>query len=225
MAEPTFSEAPNDAPSKQQVEFGRWLFAQQCDFILGAAALEQVPESSLPEIAFAGRSNVGKSSLINALTGRKTLARTSNQPGRTQQLNFFVLGERLVITDLPGYGYAKAPKGTVDQWTRLVEAYLRGRPQLRRVCLLIDARHGIKPSDRDAMALMDISAVPFQLILTKCDKIKPGLLAKRLAEMSEEAAGHAAAHPEIMQSSSVSSAGISELRAALASLAEPSELS
>lgn len=211
--------AADNGPDPEQVEFGRWLFAQDCDFILGAAALDQVPDTKIPEIAFAGRSNVGKSSLINALTGRKSMARTSNHPGRTQQLNFFVLGGRLMITDLPGYGYAKAPKGSVAQWIRLVETYLRGRAQLRRVCLLIDARRGLKHSDRDAMRLMDSAAVPYQIVLTKCDKMKPLPLTKRTGEISKEASSHPAANPGIIRSSAISGSDIPELRATLASLA------
>ncbi|MDP6258231.1 MAG: ribosome biogenesis GTP-binding protein YihA/YsxC, partial [Rhodospirillales bacterium] len=145
-------ETDTEAPD---LESGRLLFTQNCDFLISAASFNQLPDTDLPEIAFAGRSNVGKSSLLNALTGRKNLARTSNTPGRTQQVNFFDLGGRMMLTDLPGYGYAKAAKSVVDQWTRLIKSYLRGRVQLRRVCLLIDSRHGLKDTDREAMALMD----------------------------------------------------------------------
>lgn len=160
------------------LEYGRKLFAQSCEFIIGVANLEQLPPTDLPEIAFAGRSNVGKSSLVNALTGRKTLARTSNTPGRTQQINLFSLDERLMLADLPGYGFAKAPKKEVERWIDNMTGYLAGRQPLRRCCLLIDARHGLKVSDRDVMALLDKTAVSYQIILTKCDKVKPGALHK-----------------------------------------------
>jgi GTP-binding protein len=209
----------NNEPSEIDLEAGRLLFAQNCDFLISAAAFEQLPDSELPEIAFAGRSNVGKSSLLNALTGRKNLARTSNTPGRTQQVNFFDLGERLMLTDLPGYGYARATKSVVEKWTRLIKAYLKGRVQLRRVCLLIDARHGVKSTDREAMELMDTAAVAYQIILTKCDKIKAAELEKLLAKTHKEIAKHVAAHPEIMVTSSFKSQGIEELRVALTSLA------
>ncbi len=202
------------------LEAGRVLFAQTCDFLISAASFNQLPETELPEIAFAGRSNVGKSSLLNALTGRKNLARTSNTPGRTQQVNFFDLGGRMMLTDLPGYGYARAAKSVVDQWTRLIKSYLRGRVQLRRVCLLIDSRHGLKDTDREAMDLMDEAAVAYQIILTKCDKIKTAELEKLLAKTHKEIAKHVAAHPEIMVTSAFKSKGIEEMRAALASLAD-----
>ncbi|MBT4941062.1 MAG: YihA family ribosome biogenesis GTP-binding protein, partial [Rhodospirillaceae bacterium] len=164
----------------QDLEQGRVLFAQNCEFLISAASFEQLPDSELPEIAFAGRSNVGKSSLLNALTGRKNLARTSNTPGRTQQVNFFDLGGRMMLTDLPGYGYARATKSVVEKWTRLIKSYLKGRVQLRRVCLLIDSRHGLKATDHEAMDLMDGAAVAYQIILTKCDKIKASELEKLL---------------------------------------------
>jgi GTP-binding protein len=204
---------------QNEMETGRLLFAQNCEFLISAAAFDQLPDSDLPEIAFAGRSNVGKSSLLNALTGRKNLARTSNTPGRTQQVNFFDLGGRMMLTDLPGYGYARASKSVVDQWTRLIKSYLRGRVQLRRVCLLVDSRHGLKSTDREAMDLMDEAAVAYQIILTKCDKIKPAELEKLLAKTNTEISKHVAAHPKILVTSSFRSKGIEEMRAALATLA------
>jgi len=201
------------------LESGRILFAQNCDFLISAASFDQLPDSELPEIAFAGRSNVGKSSLLNALTGRKNLARTSNTPGRTQQVNFFDLGGRMMLTDLPGYGYARAAKSVVEQWTRLIKSYLRGRVQLRRVCLLVDSRHGLKDTDREAMTLMDEAAVAYQIVLTKCDKIKAAELEKLLTKIHKEIAKHVAAHPEILVTSSFKSIGIEDMRAALATLA------
>ena len=209
-------ETDTEAPD---LEFGRLLFAQNCDFLISAASFNQLPDTDLPEIAFAGRSNVGKSSLLNALTGRKNLARTSNTPGRTQQVNFFDLGGRMMLTDLPGYGYAKAAKSVVDQWTRLIKSYLKGRVRLRRVCLLIDSRHGLKDTDREVMALMDEAAVAYQIVLTKCDKIKATELEKLLAKTDKEITKHVAAHPEILVTSSFKSLGIEEMRAALATLA------
>jgi GTP-binding protein len=208
----------------QALEQGRLLFAKQCDFILGATNMNQVPVSELPEIAFAGRSNVGKSSLINALTGRNTLARTSNTPGRTRQVNFFDLGGRLMLADLPGYGYARAPKTEIAQWTTLIEDYLRGRVGLRRVCLLIDARHGIKATDNQVMKLLDQAAVVYQVVLTKCDKVKKAPLQARQKEVSTTLAGHTAAHSEIIVTSARKGHGIAELRAALTSLAAPGTL-
>ena len=207
----------------EALEHGRRLFAAECRFVIGAAHIEQVPGGDLPEIAFAGRSNVGKSSLINALTGHKALARTSHAPGRTQELNFFVLGDRLMMADLPGYGYAKAPKQKVAGWTRLAESYLKGRAVLRRACLLIDARHGIKDVDRNIMKEMDATAVSYQIILTKCDKITAPQLSALLEKTHAEAAKHVAAHPEIIATSSRKGTGIAELRAALAALAAPAE--
>ncbi|MDP7100929.1 MAG: ribosome biogenesis GTP-binding protein YihA/YsxC [Rhodospirillales bacterium] len=209
-------ETDTEAPD---LESGRLLFTQNCDFLISAASFNQLPDTDLPEIAFAGRSNVGKSSLLNALTGRKNLARTSNTPGRTQQVNFFDLGGRVMLTDLPGYGYAKAAKSVVDQWTRLIKSYLRGRVQLRRVCLLIDSRHGLKDTDREAMVLMDEAAVAYQIVLTKCDKIKAAELEKLLVKTDKEIAKHVAAHPEILVTSSFKSLGIEEMRATLATLA------
>ena len=207
------------------LEAGRRLFAQPCDFLIAAAQPAQLPESTLPEVAFAGRSNVGKSSLVNALTGRKTLARTSNTPGRTQQLIFFDLGGRLMLVDLPGYGFASAPKEAVARWSGLTRAYLRGRPALRRVCLLIDARHGLKDSDRAMMTLLDEAAVSYQAVLTKADKTKAAELARTRDASERELARHGAAHPEVLATSALKGAGIAELRAALAALSDAGALS
>jgi GTP-binding protein len=199
-------------------EEARRLFAQECRFVMGAASLEGLPASDLVEVAFAGRSNVGKSSLINALTGRSGLARASNTPGRTRQINFFRLANALMLVDLPGYGYARAPKREVAAWTRLVGDYLRGRPPLRRLMLLIDARHGLKDSDRELMAMLDGAAVSYQGVLTKIDKADD-LEAVR-AEVAAELAKHVAAHPELLATSAVTGAGIEEMRDAIAALAE-----
>jgi len=203
----------------EALERGRLLFAQQCDFVLGATTMDQVPETALPEIAFAGRSNVGKSSLINALTGRKTLARTSNTPGRTRQVNFFDLGAQLMLADLPGYGYAKAPKSEIRQWTGLIDDYLKGRVGLRRACLLIDARHGLKATDREVMKALDTAAVVYQVVLTKCDKLKEAALKTRIEEVLGELAKHPAAHPDVIATSARKGDGIAEMRATLAALA------
>lgn len=214
-----------DAPDGQEldpelIECGRWLFAQECVFVSGAANYDGVPEADLPEIAFVGRSNVGKSSLINALAGRKTLARTSNTPGRTQQINFFRLQDALMLADLPGYGYAKASKTEIKRWTRLIFDYLRGRPSLRRVCLLIDARHGLKDKDIEVMEDLDEAAVSYQIVLTKCDKVKPGALMRLTDSTSSRIAKHVAAHPTIIRTSSLRNEGIEALRAELAMMAD-----
>ncbi|HLI11979.1 MAG TPA: ribosome biogenesis GTP-binding protein YihA/YsxC [Alphaproteobacteria bacterium] len=203
------------------LEAGRLLFAAECRFLYGVAKLDQLPEASLPEVAFVGRSNVGKSSLINALTGRKSLARTSQSPGHTRQLNFFSLADRLLLVDMPGYGYAKASRKDAASWQALARDYLRGRQTLRRLCLLIDARHGPKESDRDMMTLLDQAAVTFQIVLTKADKCgAAGLAAAREAALGE-VAKHPAGHPEVLVTSALDARGIPELRAAIAALASP----
>ncbi|MGH6948049.1 MAG: ribosome biogenesis GTP-binding protein YihA/YsxC [Kiloniellales bacterium] len=218
---PTAASDDDPAAVAAALEAGRLLFAGDCRFLLAAAATEQLPGARLPEIAFAGRSNVGKSSLVNALTGRKTLARSSKTPGRTQQLIFFDLAGRLTLVDLPGYGFASASKTAIAHWTRLILDYLKGRPQLTRVCLLVDARHGLKPPDRDIMKVLDGAAVSYQVVLTKSDKVKPAALEALVAATGAELARHPAAHPDILATSAVDGLGIAALRAALAVLAAP----
>lgn len=202
------------------LERGRLLFAGSCEFFAGAMTMVQLPPARGPEIAFAGRSNVGKSSLVNALTGRKALARVSNTPGRTQQLNFFDLGQgTLSLVDLPGYGYSSVGKAKAAAWTDTTRAYLKGRPELRRVCLLVDSRHGLKPGDEDIMKLLDQSAVVYQVVLTKADKASVAELAKVRAATDAALKRHVAAHPVIRVTSSQEGTGIAELRAELAALA------
>jgi GTP-binding protein len=210
---------PVPGPDAEAAEAGRKLFAQECRFVSGAASYDGLPDDRLPEVAFAGRSNVGKSSLINALTGRKTLARTSNTPGRTRQINFFDLGGRLMLVDLPGYGYARAAKTEVRGWTRLIESYLKGRVGLRRLCLLIDGRHGLKPSDEDIMTLLDVAAVTYRVVLTKCDKVRTADLAAHEAAVRTTLAAHPAALQEPILTSAEKGTGIEALRADLAALA------
>jgi GTP-binding protein len=205
------------------IEAGRHLFAQDCRFIHATQILEQLPPADGPELAFAGRSNVGKSSLVNALTGRKALARTSGQPGRTRQLNFFDLGGRVVLVDMPGYGYAEAAKQVKQDWQGLMFEYLRGRPTLRRVLLLLDARVEIKESDTAVMELLDRAAVTYQLILTKADAVKPPALARKQDEIAALARLHPAAFMDVLTTSSDTGTGIAELRATLAELAAPGE--
>ena len=210
----------DNGPDADAIERGRWLFSQECDFIAGAATFDRLPDATLPEIAFVGRSNVGKSSLINALTGRKTLARTSNTPGRTQQINFFQLQRAMVLVDLPGYGYARASKASIESWTDLIFAYLRGRATLRRVCLLIDARHGLKETDIDVMKDLDATAVSYQIVLTKCDKVKAADLARIERDTKERISKHVAAHPDTIRTSALKADGVEFLRAELALLAD-----
>jgi GTP-binding protein len=209
---------PEHALDAEAVEAGRLLFAAACDFVAGAMTADALPPDTLPEVAFAGRSNVGKSSLLNALTGQTALARVSNTPGRTRQLNFFSLGGRLMLVDLPGYGYAEAPKHDIARWTELMRLYLKGRVSLRRTLLLVDARHGLKPTDDPLMTMLDQSAVSFQLVLTKADKLSPKALAQRLETTAAALKSHVAAHPAIHATSAQAGTGIAELRAELAAL-------
>jgi GTP-binding protein len=203
--------------TQDQIEAARLLFAGQCDFMLGVAQLAQLPPAQRGEIAFAGRSNVGKSSLVNALTGRKTLARTSNTPGRTQELNYFNLGDRLYMVDMPGYGYAKVSKEKVSDWTRLIFAYLRGRPTLRCVFILIDARHGLKESDTALMKMLDETAVSYRIVLTKADKVKDEELVVVMEKTHAALRNHPAAFPQVSVTSSWEGSGIETLRAVVAS--------
>jgi len=207
----------DEAARDELIEDARRLFAGPVAFLKSAPALKFLPDPVVPEVAFAGRSNVGKSSLLNALTNRNGLARTSNTPGRTQELNFFDVGEplRLRLVDMPGYGFAKAPKDMVRKWRFLVNDYLRGRAVLRRSLVLIDSRHGIKDVDREIMKMLDEAAVSYRLVLTKADKIKPTELEAVAERTAAEARTHVAAHPEILATSSETGAGMAELRAAV----------
>lgn len=213
--QPRFTITP--APQATEAEAGRKLFAANSDFLKGVVAIDGLPAADRLEVCFAGRSNVGKSTLLNALTGRKALARTSNTPGRTQEINFFTLGG-LYLVDLPGYGFAKAPKPVVEKWQRLLKAYIAGRSTLRRVFLLIDSRHGAKPVDEEIMTLLDSAAVTFQVVLTKTDKPKAGDLEQSIARTMEVAARHPAAFPQIILTSSENSDGLDILRAEIAAM-------
>lgn len=193
------------------------LFTKSCDFAIGAQSIDQIPSSKLPEVAFAGRSNVGKSSLLNALTNRKSLARTSKTPGCTRQINFFNLDDALTLVDLPGYGYAKRGKDEREHWGELITDYLTGRPNLRQVCVLVDSRHGLKDTDRAIMRILDDAAVSYQVILTKCDKTPQAEIKKIVDYLSEIAVQHPALHPDVLHSSSVSKDGIVEIQERLAS--------
>ena len=201
------------------LEAARKLFAGECDFFHAAQTLDQLPPQRGPEVAFAGRSNVGKSSLMNALTSRRALARVSATPGRTKQLNFFDLGGRLTLVDMPGYGYAEAAKSVKEAWQGTMFNFLRGRATLRRVILLIDARVGFKPADAEAMTLLDKAACAFQIVLTKADKVKPDPLAAIAGRAEATARAHTAALPTVLVTSSETGAGIPELRAEIAALA------
>jgi GTP-binding protein len=200
-------------------EVGRRLFAREARFVAGAPTASALPCDTLPEIAFAGRSNVGKSSLVNALTGRRTLARTSNTPGRTRQINFFDLDARLMLVDLPGYGYAEASKTEIKRWTALLRRYLQTRAALRRVCLLIDSRHGIKEVDYPLMHMLDDAGVSYQIVLTKTDELGAGELTQIAERIRGAIATQAAAHPEIHLTSALKRRGIVALRSTLASFA------
>jgi GTP-binding protein len=200
------------------IETGRLLFAGEIAFERGVPSMEHLPEANVPEVAFAGRSNVGKSSLINAITGRNKLARASTEPGRTRELNFFRVGDKLRLVDMPGYGFAKAPKAEIGRWTALVRDYLRGRPALKRVILLIDARHGLKPADIEVMQALDLAAVTYQIVLTKADKLKPSELADNDAGVRTAISKRPAAHPLVIATSAETGAGIDVLRAEIAAL-------
>jgi GTP-binding protein len=206
-----------DKDSVSSIEAARKLFAGACDFIAGAPTEAAMPAPTLPEVAFAGRSNVGKSSLVNALTGRKTLARVSHTPGRTQQINFFNLGGRLILSDLPGYGYAEVSKAQKAEWGKLIRDYLSGRVTLQAVCLLIDGRHGLKAVDEDILDLLDSAAVSTRIILTKADKAKD--LETTIEAVTARLKKHTAAYPEVFVTSSHAGQGIEDLRSMLAGFA------
>ena len=209
--------APEGFKAEELAEADK-LFRKNCEFVLGVAKLEQLPNADLSEVAFSGRSNVGKSSIINALFYQKKLAKTSNTPGRTQQLNYFKLDDKLYLVDLPGYGFAEAPEGTVKNWQRLILAYLQGRVSLKRVFLLIDSRHGIKKVDADIMEMLDKAAVTYQIVLTKIDKISKKELDSIMQKTAAELKKHAAAYPKILATSSEKNLGLSELRAEIEKL-------
>lgn len=216
MTKVAFSLAPE--PDPQAAEAGRKLFAGPLDFVRGVVEMSGLPEADRVEVCFAGRSNAGKSSLINALAGRKSAARVSNTPGRTREINYFALGAERYLVDLPGYGYAKAPKAAVAQWQELIRRYLAGRSTLRRVFVLVDARHGVKPPDAQIMDLLDSAAVTFQCVLTKGDKVSAEGRGPMLEQVRGSLAAHPAAYPEIVLTSSRSGEGLAALRAEVAAL-------
>lgn len=205
-------------PGPQELEIGRRLFAGETTFVKGVVAMSGLPPADRVEVCFAGRSNVGKSSLINALTGRKGLARASNTPGRTQEVNYFAAGDALYLVDLPGYGFANAPLPVVEKWQRLMKQYLSGRQTLRRAFVLVDARHGVKAVDQEILSLLDNAAVTFQIVLTKADKVNEKDRAKVLDQVREALSKHAAAFPELIVTSSEKSWGIPTLRTIIATL-------
>lgn len=207
-----------EQPDAQALEKGRLLFAGETDFVKGVVAMDGLPPADRVEVCFAGRSNVGKSSLINALTGRKGLARASNTPGRTQEINFFTAGD-IYVVDLPGYGFANAPVAVVEKWQRLLKQYLQGRQTLRRVFVLIDARHGAKAVDEEIMSLLDSAAVTFQVVMTKVDKLRGSALEASLDKTRAALARHPAAFPELILTSSEKGDGIKALRAVVAGIA------
>lgn len=207
-----------EAPDTPEREAGTQLFRREIDFLKGVVAMDGLPPDDRVEVCFAGRSNVGKSSLINALTGRRALARTSNTPGRTQEINFFTIADSHYLVDLPGYGFAKAPLDVVERWQRLLRAYLTGRATLRRAFVLVDARHGVKPPDEEIMTALDKAAVTFQTVMTKIDKLKPNELEKVLGQVREKLAKHPAAFPGIVVTSSETKDGIDTLRAIIAGM-------
>ena len=207
-----------EEPEALSKEKGRLLFAGETDFVKGVVAMDGMPDADRMEICFAGRSNVGKSTLINALTGRKGLARASNTPGRTQEINYFTAGDEHYLVDLPGYGFANAPLPVVEKWQRLLKQYLSGRQTLRRAFVLIDARHGVKPVDEEIMSLLDSSAVIFQAVLTKADKVKEKERFKVIEQVKSKLAAHPAAYPELVVTSSEKGWGIETLRAIIATL-------
>ncbi len=210
------AESSSGAFSDEALEEARVLFARQVDFMMGAVAMDQLPAPDLAEVAFAGRSNVGKSSLINALTGRKDLARASTAPGRTREINFFLVDGRLRLADLPGYGFAKAARTVARKFQNLGRAYLRGRPNLKRAYLLIDARHGLKTVDQEAMDALDQAAVSYQVILTKADKLKPAEVQAAILAAQAAVAKRPAAFPRVLATSAAKGAGIADLRAEVA---------
>jgi GTP-binding protein len=205
--------------SPEEIAAAKRLFAGHCEFVAGAANFEAIPALALPEVAFVGRSNVGKSSLINALTGRGALARVSQSPGRTRQINFFQLGDVLMLVDLPGYSYAQVSKALIAEWQKLIFDYLRGRPNLKRVILLVDARRGVMDVDREAMTLLDRAAVSYLVVLTKTDKLSAAERAEARMATGFALKGHIAAYPDILTTSSLTGDGLDLLRCHIAALA------
>ncbi len=214
--------SPAYSCSDELAETGRKLFAGPCEFIKGVVSISSLPPADRPEVCFAGRSNVGKSSLINALTGRRGLCRTSNTPGRTQEINFFTLASSHYLVDLPGYGFAASPPKVVKKWQQLVNKYLVGRPNLCRAFVLIDSRHGIKPMDREIFSLLDVAAVSFQVILTKIDKVRGSAIGEIRGQVEGKLSEHPAAFPRVLVTSSAKDLGIADLRSTIAGFEETS---